>query len=118
MFVSAAIMPATASLTSNSVKLKPDVCSSCTPSRMPLTMSFTPPSACTQFWTSYGQPDWVVFLRDFLTHSERQPPQFVAQCAGCSFDESGNVSPGEYPSGSVAASTGMQGDLTTHYCCP
>ena len=102
-----------------------DPCSGYTPSRIPLTTTFSPPATCTQFWTprrlspTSGSGSWcsVSFYRT-STHAECQPSQFVAQCTDCLSFPGRDVSPGVCPSGSVVVSTGIETGVTTHYCCP
>lgn len=103
-----------------------DPCSGCTPSRIPLTTSFSPPTTCTRYWTPKetssisisGSLRRLVHFVRFSTHAECQPSQFD-QCTGCSDSLVGMyASPAICPSSSVSVSIGIVSGLTTHVCCP
>lgn len=95
--------------------------SSCSPT--PLTTVYTPPASCTDNWTPVHSFNvdggYTVSLTRNVTAADCAPTQWIQKCQNCSdMQDSSNISPGVCPEGAPAASTGIEGGVTTHYCCP
>jgi len=95
--------------------------SKCSPT--PLTTVYTPPASCTDNWTPvklYSTYAGVaVSLTRNVTATDCVPTQWIPDCLDCpGSSDISNISPGVCPDDAPAASTGIVGGVTTHYCCP
>jgi hypothetical protein len=95
--------------------------SSCSPT--PLTTVYTPLASCTDNWTPVNSwsftSGYTVSLTRNVTAADCAPTQWIQGCQSCpDVDDTSNISPGVCPEDAPAASTGIEGGVTAHYCCP
>lgn len=95
--------------------------SSCSPT--PSTTAYAPAASCTDNRTpvrSYRVTGgYTVSLTRNVTATACAPTQWIPGCQSCpDIDDTSNISPGVCPEDAPAASTGIVGCVTTHYCCP